>query len=175
MLQVIVPQDFDISSVLNRYPRRFGSLKVSFIPQSQIPTAGEGTKRRKITMTRWLNVGSSRNPSESPTHAVPSGSGYGNLVSFNTTGTLPGPGLAIGSSVQARNRVYLTLPTHLITQALTDSELDWSWPESGLQDVRIVAGGNDVDLGRIAKTFHTDARTFPDGFKHEMREEHVII
>ncbi|KAK6858448.1 hypothetical protein PG995_006147 [Apiospora arundinis] len=190
MLQIIVPEDFDITSALNHYPRRFGSLKVSFILQSQIPTAGEANKRRKISWNGWRNVGTSRNPSEPPTHAVSSGSGNRNHVSSNPIGPLPGPNLAIGSSVKAhvnksnsqvrhhqaklglmtkrQDRVYLTLPTHLITQALTDSELDWNWPESGLQDVRLVAGDNDVDLGRIAKTFDTDARTFPDGFEHDV-------
>ncbi|KAK7995314.1 hypothetical protein PG990_014087 [Apiospora arundinis] len=190
MLQIIIPEDFDIASALNHYPRRFGSLKVSFISLSQIPTAGEATKRRNIPLTRWLNVGTGRNPSKPPTQKVLSRSIYGNLVSSDPTGPLPGPSLAIGSSVQAhvnrsntqvrhhqaklglmtkrQDRVYLTLPTHLITQALTDSELDWDWPESGLQDVRLVAGENDVDLGRIAKTFDTDARTFPDGFEHDV-------
>ncbi|KAK7959605.1 uncharacterized protein PG986_004459 [Apiospora aurea] len=189
MLQIIVPDEFDIYSAVNHYPGRFGGLQVSFIAQTQISTAGEASKRRKTSSTEWGHISAqTQNTMESSTSATPSGSGFGNLMS-NSPRPIADQGLSIGSSVraqvnngksknrsqaklglmtEAQNRFYLTLPTHLVTEALIDSKLDWEWPQSGLEEVRLVAGNNNAELGKVARTFDTDARVFPDGFEHDV-------
>ncbi|KAK8062441.1 hypothetical protein PG997_014538 [Apiospora hydei] len=189
MLQIIVPDEFDIYSALNYYPGRFGGLQVSFIAQTQTSTAGEASKYRKTSSTEWSHIFTQTyNTTESSTAATPSGSGFGNLVS-NSLRPIADQGLSIGSSVRAQvnngksknrpqaklglmtkaqNRVYLTLPTHLVTEALIDSKLDWEWPQSGFEEVRLVAGNNNAELGKVVRTFDTDARVFPDGFEHDV-------
>lgn len=65
-LQIIVPEDFDYESSIPSLPDQFGGLKVSFIPQSLYPTAGDPgatvTPSREIlrfdtfnSITRWIN------------------------------------------------------------------------------------------------------------------------
>ncbi|KAK8029914.1 hypothetical protein PG993_011205 [Apiospora rasikravindrae] len=180
MLQLIVPDHFDFSSAMNCYPGRFGGMKVSYVLQSQVPTAGETQDSTMASSTKSDNLG---DVFSIPTNSAPASTGS------NFTRASNERGLVVGSSVRAQvnetksrnryqaklglmtkalDRTYLTLPTHMITQALAGSKLDWRWPHSGFEDVSLVAGNNNTDLGKMAKTFDQNARSFPDGFEHDV-------
>ncbi|KAK7964133.1 hypothetical protein PG988_011107 [Apiospora saccharicola] len=153
MLQIIVPDGFDISSALNHYPGRFGGLQVSYVPQGQIPTAGEGNKRMKTSSTQWTHVASqTHNDIELSSTTTASGSGFGSLIPnpSRPTAEQGAPGKAWTNDQRP------------------NSDLDWMWPQSGFEDVRLIAGNSNVELGTVAKTFDTDAGAFPDGFEHDI-------
>ncbi|KAK8112789.1 hypothetical protein PG984_013315 [Apiospora sp. TS-2023a] len=189
MLQIIVPDDFDISTALNYYPGRFGGLKVSYAHHGQIPTAGEEHDLRETSSTHRSHlVSQTQDVMESSAAATPSGSGSSNLVP-KSSGSTTGQGLFIGCSVRAyipkeksryrhqaklglmtkaQTGIYLTLPTHLVTEVLNNSGLDWKWPRSGYDDVRLEAGNNHIELGPITNTFDPNAGESHDFWEHDV-------
>ncbi|GAB1312652.1 hypothetical protein MFIFM68171_02862 [Madurella fahalii] len=83
-LQVIVPDDFDYEHGLASLPREFGGLKVSFIPLSLYPTAGEGVSSTSTTMSATDQGGS--NSSQGPSSGMASTQAP---LSFGTTPSTP--------------------------------------------------------------------------------------
>ncbi|KAH7002501.1 hypothetical protein EDB80DRAFT_579151 [Ilyonectria destructans] len=74
-LQIIVPEDFDYESSISSLPDQFGGLKVSFIPQSLYPTAGDpgatGTASSITQSASGMAGASSTTATEEPSNQPP--------------------------------------------------------------------------------------------------------
>ncbi|KAH8683689.1 kinase-like domain-containing protein [Ilyonectria robusta] len=89
-LQIIVPEDFDYESSISSLPDEFGGLKVSFIPQSLYPTAGEPVATATPSSTTQsgsgMTGGSSTTATEEPSNQPPA---TRNLPIRRSTSTIP--------------------------------------------------------------------------------------
>lgn len=137
-LQIIVPDDFDYAYSLSHRPNEFGGLKVSYIPQSLTPTADRHAVNDSASSTSVVlreDIGGRQDNADT----LPPYSHISRPNTANNSGT-PKVGsrisirigksrfeerveAAIGVATSAHNKLYVTVPTHAITEAMKLSSL----------------------------------------------------
>jgi tetratricopeptide (TPR) repeat protein len=166
MLQLIIPEDFDIENALSCKPNEFGSLKVSYIHQSIIPTAEsqEGTfSGCLLTPLNVEAVASQRTQCPHPLQV----SDYTNMSSKHGKSRDISMDLKIGSMVhvcleglkaadrfqgkiglmtESNGQNHMVIPTHILTRALMATKSDRFPGDQWKDDIVVVAssGGREV-------------------------------
>jgi len=168
LLQIIVPDDFNFDYAQSHRPNEFGGLVVCFIRQSILPTAKESidaylsTNAPSSGQTSTTVSGESSTPSELPE------AGSSSMISTGKSAATTFK-LSIGSMVQANvngpkvterfqskiglmtisgDQYYLTVSTHMITQALTAANSSLFPGQSWMKDVTIVSSNGSLKVTR---------------------------
>ncbi|CAN9172211.1 unnamed protein product [Alternaria alternata] len=188
MLQLIIPEDFDIENALSRRPNEFGGLKVSYIHQSIVPTAESQKGTFSTSLQESFNVEAAASQHTRPSHSL--------HVSDNTSmssehgksrdGSMD---LKIGSLVRAcleglkaadlfqgkiglmtesNGQNHVVIPTHILTEALMATRSDRFPGDRWIDDMVVVASSGGQEIGHVTKTFDPLARRFPYGFEHDV-------
>lgn len=157
-LQIIIPDDFDYQYALSHRPREFGGLEVTYIMESMTPTAG-------ITSQASAEVPQTLTNAPMPTQLAPGASSTaGQSSAAHIDAMLK---LTIGSAIQASvkgtklkdryegriglmtrmgDRTFVTIPTHVVTSALTAAR-SASFPgDSWINDVQIVSSNGNKEV-----------------------------
>lgn len=157
-LQIIIPDDFDYQYALSHRPREFGGLEVTYIMESMTPTAG-------ITGQASVEVPQTLNNVSMPTESAPGASSTAGQSSASHIDAMLK--LTIGSAIQASvkgtklkdryegriglmtrmgDRTFVTIPTHVVTSALTAAR-SASFPGgSWINDVQIVSSNGNKEV-----------------------------
>lgn len=157
-LQIIIPNDFDYQYTLSHRPREFGGLEVTYIIESMTPTAG-------ITSQASVEVPQILNNVSIPTESTPGASSTAGQSSATHIDAMLK--LTIGSAIQASvkgtklkdryegriglmtrmgDRTFVTIPTHVVTSALTAAR-SASFPGgSWINDAQIVSSNGNKEV-----------------------------
>ncbi|KAM5346280.1 hypothetical protein ACJ41O_009285 [Fusarium nematophilum] len=175
-LQMIIPDDFDCEYALSHRPREFGGLEVSYILESMTPTAGMFSQ-------------ASERESQVSTVEVPESAPGPILEAAQSAPIDPMLRMGIGAAIQASvkggrqkdrfegrvgvmtrmgDRTFVTIPTHIVTSALTAAKSSSFPGESWTRDVQIFSSNGNRELGPISETFDPKAGHFPIGFIHDV-------
>jgi hypothetical protein len=163
-LQIIVPDDFDYAHALSHRPSQFGGLRISYIPQMLTPTADKSETTNSMT-----TVSASMSPEEDPRneeggHWVRSTRSPSSTSRLGSSNSRPGISIgsrarvtidgsnfkervegAIGVATMTECRHFLTVPTHLITEAMKLAKHSLSLVDLMQEKkVRLAAGSQDV-------------------------------
>jgi hypothetical protein len=156
LLQIMVPDEFDHEYAISHLPNEFGGLKVSYIPQALLSTTDQSSRPPPAATQVDVQGGTSTKQRTRPVSMVGQSTAVGSLS------------LSIGSTVRASlnnakvkgrfeaklgvrtqhtksKATYVTIPTHLITDALAASKTT-SIPENWAQDVKILVGSKDNEV-----------------------------
>jgi hypothetical protein len=178
-LQIIVPDDFDFDQALSHRPREFGGLNVSYILESVVPTAALPSQA-DVQQTTSTNLAPQTLPSSDPQstaiHAPSSSQGAPlKMVIGSTIQAFVGAHKAkerfegrVGVMTKSLDKSFLTIPTHVITSALTAAKTSSFPGDSWIGDVVISSSNGGQQLGPVAETFDPDANQFPLGFLHDI-------
>ncbi|KAI1861070.1 hypothetical protein JX265_009689 [Neoarthrinium moseri] len=183
-IQIIVPEDFDYSYALSHRPSRFGGLYVSYIPSIRTPTAERSQGNPALPAVT------------SPQPSVSSARTTGQQTAFTSSSPARRPGFSqrgktnvkIGSTVRltigdlrqreriegkigvktrmANGQHYLTIPTHMITEAIKLSKGPNFKSVIDREMAKVMFG--EQELGAVVQTFDSDAESFPNGFMHDV-------
>jgi len=166
MLQLIIPDDFDINNALSRKPNEFGGLKVSYIYQSIIPTAEsqEGTFSGSLQVPSDVETAASQrtrpshplqvsnNTNVSSEQGKSRGSSMDLKIGSMVHACLEGLKAAdrfqgkIGLMTESNGQNHMVMPTHVLTQALMATKSDRFPGDQWKEDMVVVAsnGGREV-------------------------------
>ncbi|XP_014551179.1 hypothetical protein COCVIDRAFT_113577 [Bipolaris victoriae FI3] len=120
-LQIIVNEDFDSTYALSHQPQTFGGLRVSYIQQTLRPSASRISEGSSVGTTK-----SSVSSTFSSQSATPCSTGptqqlrIGGVIKAKVKDSKKDSGKfqeRIGVMTECENRLYVTVPTHLITEA----------------------------------------------------------
>lgn len=166
-LQIIIPDDFEYEYALSHRPREFGGLEVSYIMESMTPTAGIASQVSEQVPQILTNT-------SMPPQSAPEFNAIDNQFPATHLDTILG--MTIGSAIQASvkgsklkdrfegrvglmtrvgDRTFVTIPTHVVTSALTAAK-SASFPgDSWINDVQIVSsnGNKEVEYPQLATNF----------------------
>jgi WD40 repeat protein len=166
MLQLIIPEDFDIENALSRKPNEFGGLKVSYIHRTIIPTAESQERTFSGSLQESLNVEAATSQHTRPSHSLHV-SDNTNMSSEHGESRDGSMDLKIGSIVRAcleglkaadlfqgkiglmtesNGQNHVVIPTHILTEALMATKSDRFPGDQWIDDMLVVAssGGRDV-------------------------------
>ncbi|KAH6984366.1 hypothetical protein BKA56DRAFT_481371 [Ilyonectria sp. MPI-CAGE-AT-0026] len=172
-LQIIVPEDFDYESSVSSLPDEFGGLKVSFIPQSLYPTAGEpGTTATPSSTTQLPIRPSTPTPTEDPANQGITVNFKGSLgstvravVKGGKSKTLfEGKIGVLVTPVAGDNRKFATVPTHVFTSACNVSKMSSTEIGDWIDLVSVQSTSTSTDLGNLVQVFDPCPQSFPIGF-----------
>ncbi len=184
MLQIMVPEDFDMEYALSHRPNVFGGLRVSYINQDMVPTVKEPGD--DLGSTTSVNTGPSASTIfTQPTEARSSFSSvYSRARSSMTESSLmphsatESTKLKLGSTVQAEvkkskakerfsgkiglvttcnDRRYMIVSTHMLTQALLGAKSDSFPGHAWTKDVAVVSSNGRTHV-RIPRRQFTPRR-----------------
>jgi tetratricopeptide (TPR) repeat protein len=166
MLQLIIPEDFDIENALSHKPNEFGSLKVSYIHQSIIPTAEsqEGTFSGSLQEPPNVEAATSQhtrpsyplqvcdNTSTSSEHGKSRDGSmdlkigsmvHACMIGLKAVNRFQGK---IGLMTESNGQNHMVIPTHILTQALMATKSDRFPGDQWKDDIVVVAssGGREV-------------------------------
>lgn len=164
-LQVLMPDDFDYEEGVPSFPSEFGGLKVSLIPESACPTAGEASASTPTTTTTSTRTRFERmfgQSSAQSTSAQTTGSSSdlftntaGITVGCAVRAIVPGSkskrrfegktGVAI-SPRDDNSKKYVTIPTHLMTDAIIASKTRSLDSDTWKKDVKICVASNSAEV-----------------------------
>lgn len=165
-LQVIMPDDFDYEEGVPSLPSEFGGLKVSLIPETVCPTAGEASASNPATTTM-----STRQRFESlfgPSPAQSATAGPAGHPSANAVGVSAGCAIrAIVSRSKSKQRFegktgvaitpkddnskkYITIPTHLLTDAVIASKTVSLDSDAWRKEVKVCVASNSVEVSHLS-------------------------
>ncbi|KAK5662110.1 hypothetical protein OQA88_8015 [Cercophora sp. LCS_1] len=167
-IQVIMPDDFDFEEGLSRLPCEVGGLKVSFIRQSVYPTAGfEASSSIDSSDASMSDLGTSPLLNQ-PNEASVIKTGGANVTARfkcesrssigvfmagrRSTGFHEGK---FGVLVQLRyagGQTFATVPTHLLTAAMSDSKTGIIEPQDWTPMVRVQIRACNLELGAVARS-----------------------
>ncbi|CAN9279062.1 unnamed protein product [Alternaria sp. RS040] len=188
LLQVIVPEDYDTSWASSHLPHKYGGLKVCYIEQNLEPTMLPSATDTSRVMTSGSPVGSHGisglfRPASLPSQSV---TRYPSLKLNDFIEARP---LSNHRRERFSGRVGLrvaragleplvVMSTHVITEAiLAKSHRDTilgRGPENRFKKLvddwneHVEIWARDRKIGTIAKTFDTEVKLYPAGFKHDI-------
>lgn len=165
-LQIIMPDDFDYEEGVPAFPIEFGGLKVSLIPETVLPTAGQTSASSPAATTaststrfeRMFGQGSAQS-SVAGSAARPSANATGISVGSTIRAIVPGSKSKqrfegkIGVAVTPRDdnsKKYVTIPTHLLTDAVLASKTMSLDSETWRKDVKVCIASNSVEVSRLS-------------------------
>lgn len=164
-LQIIMPDDFDYEEGMPSLPSEFGGLKVSLIPETVCPTAGEASASSPATTATWTRTRFERL--------------FGQSSAQNTVAGSVGPpstridGVSVGCAVRAivpgskskqrfegkigvaitprddNSKKYVTIPTHLLTDAVIASKTMSLDSDTWRKDVKVCVASNSVEVSHL--------------------------
>jgi WD40 repeat protein len=166
MLQLIIPEDFDIENALSCKPNEFGGLRVSYIRRSIIPTAESQERTFCGPLQESFNVEAAASKHTRPSHSLHV-SDYTNMSSEHGKSREGSMDLKIGSMVRAcleglkaadifqgkiglmtesNGQNHVVIPTHILTEALMATKSDRFPGDQWIDDMVVVvsSGGREV-------------------------------
>lgn len=184
-LQVIMPDGFDYEESVPSLPSEFGGLKVSLIPETVCPTAGEAsasspsttTTSTRTTLERIFGQSSSQSTVADPVRATgpvvnPPANAVGVSVGCAIRATVPGSKSKqrfegkTGVAICWRNnssKKYITIPTHLLTDAVIASKTTSLDSDTWKQDVKVCVASNSAEVSHLIRfrcSIASDLRVF---------------
>lgn len=188
MLQVIVPEEFDYEHGLSHRPNSFGRLRVSYVCHNMFPTAQEGsagsasaiqpaTPGQLLSTNPWSSLGRKKH-SNSVYQPQLNQSSLSRLELGSTIQVrVEKPKVAnqndrfrskIGLRTRCNDKEYLVISSHVLTQALQASKSECFPGPEWAKEVTVISSDGGEELGNVPQTFDPDARTFPQGFQHDV-------
>ncbi|KAI7783886.1 hypothetical protein LA080_011148 [Diaporthe eres] len=189
-LQVLMPDGFDYEPSMPSFPSEFGGLKVSLIPETVCPTAGEASEPTPTTTATSTRTRFERifGQSSSPSTVVGSARAIASAGNPSANTAVVSVGCAIraivpGSKSKLRfegktgvavtprddnSKKYITIPTHLLTDAVLASKTISLDSDAWTKDVKVCIASNSVELGEVTAVFDHDPKSFPIGFSHDI-------
>lgn len=172
-LQVIMPNGFDYEEGITSLPSEFGGLKVSLIPETACPTAGEAlasgpsttTTSKRTAFERIFGQSSSEGPVTGPVRATgsvvnPPANAVGVSVGCAIRAIVPGSkskqrfegktGIVI-SPRDDSSKKYITIPTHLLTDAVIASKTMSLDSDNWRNDVKVCVASNSAEVGHLIR------------------------
>ncbi|KAG6365290.1 hypothetical protein INS49_006899 [Diaporthe citri] len=183
-LQVIMPDDFDYEEGIPSLPSEFGGLKVSLIPETVCPTAGEASASSPATTAMSTRQRFERLFGPSPAQGAVAG--LAGHPSANAVGVSVGCAIrAIVSGSKSKQRFegktgvaitptddnskkYITIPTHLLTDAVIASKTMSLDSDAWRKEVKVCVASNSVEMGEVTTIFDQEPKSFPVGFSHDV-------
>ncbi|KAF2676377.1 hypothetical protein K458DRAFT_468522 [Lentithecium fluviatile CBS 122367] len=190
LLQIVVPEDFDIERASSHMPTTYGGLNVCYIPQTMVPTMKHCNLRYPTEFRTLGNLGlgllnifgPSRPSNRSTVRSLPLN------ACIEAKAKLPhrkeGYAGRIGLKVMWRgdSSPYLFMSTHIITEAiLAKSHMVWmfGWIRDRFEKLRddwndhveIWASNRKIRCDHpilVEKTFDHKPELYPNGFKHDI-------
>lgn len=163
-LQVIMPDDFDYEEGVPNFPTEFGGLKVSLIPETVCPTTGEAsasnpTTTTTSTRTRFERIfgQSSAQSSVAGSSGRPSIDATGISVGSTIRAIVPGSKSKqrfegkIGVAITPRDDVskkYITIPTHLLTDAVIASKTMSLDSDTWRKDIKVCVASTSAEVSQ---------------------------
>lgn len=170
-LQVIMPDGFDYEEGVHSLPSEFGGLKVSLIPETICPTAGEASVSSPSTTTtstrtafeRIFGQSSSQGAVTGPVSATgpvlnPPANAVGVSVGCAIRAIVPGSkpkqrfegktGVAI-SPRDDSSKKYITIPTHLLTDAVIASKITSLDSDTWRDGVKVCVASNSAEVSHL--------------------------
>lgn len=166
-LQIIMPDGFDYEESVPSLPSEYGGLKVSLIPEAVCPTAGEPSASSPSTTTTSTRTAIERilgqNSSQSTVAGPARTSGAAGIHLTNTIG------ISVGCSIRAivprskskqrfegktgvvvsphddGSKKYITIPTHLLTDAIMASKTTSLDSDTWRDDVNVCVASNSAE------------------------------
>jgi len=136
-LQIHIPENFDLEWALSHQPQIYGGLKVSYIYQTMIPTALESVSIVKSK---------SRKPAQ-PT--LKPRLTFNHEIKVRLRDSITDESFAgrvgLKTSLKANSKVYLTIPTHLITNAMAAQKKHQSFFSKVNKNVQTYLRGEWMD------------------------------
>ncbi|KAJ5026486.1 hypothetical protein PSV08DRAFT_160270, partial [Bipolaris maydis] len=156
-LQIIVDEGFDSTDTLSHKPQTFGGPRVSYIQQTTRPCVS----RTSISFNAEANQSST-----STTTMLCIGGLIKARISGSKSSAVDFEG-RIGVMTKFEGRLYVTVSTHMGTEAWLSTKkvanLDVSWKDN----VKLYSAGGTIKDARIALTFDPETGVFPIGFLHD--------
>lgn len=165
-LQVMMPGDFNYEEGIASLPSEFGGLKVSLIPETVCPTAGEASASSPATTTTSTRTRFERMFGQSSAQTAIAGPA--NTHSANAVGVsvgcairaiVPGSkskqrfegktGVAI-TPTNDNSKKYITIPTHLLTDAVIASKTTSVNSDAWKKDVKVCVASNSVEVSPLS-------------------------
>jgi hypothetical protein len=171
-LQVIMPDEFDYEQGLQSLPCEFGGLKVSLVPETVCPTAGElsvssPTTTTTSTRTAFERIFGQSAPqtdvagparTEGPLANAPANA-VGVSVGCTVRAVVSGSkskqrfegktGVAI-SPLDDNSKKFITIPTHLLTDAVLASKTTNLDSDTWRTDVKVCVASNSVEVSQLS-------------------------
>lgn len=176
VLQVLMPDGFDYEQGVPGFPSEFGGLKVSLVPETVCPTAGEASESTPTTTATSTRTRFERIFGQSSSQSTVVGSAGAIASAGNPSATIPvvSVGCAIraivpGSKSKQRfegktgvaitprdddSKKYITIPTHLLTDAVVASKTISLDSEAWTKDVKVCIASNSVEVSHLS-IFHS--------------------
>lgn len=165
-LQVIMPDDFDYEEGVPSLPSKFGGLKVSLIPETACPTAGEASASSPATTATSTKTRFERLFGQSPAQSTvasstghPSSSTAGVSVGCAVRAIVPGSkskqrfegktGVAV-TPRDDNSKKFITIPTHLLTDAVIASKTMSLDSEAWRKEVKVCVASNSVEVSYLS-------------------------
>lgn len=161
-LQVIMPGDFNYEEGIPGLPSDFGGLKVSLIPETVCPTAGEASASSPTTTTTSTRTRFERIFGHSSAHSSVAGSAghsstdaFGISVGSTIRAIVPGSKSKqrfegkIGVAITPRDDIskkYITTPTHLLTDAVIASKTMSLDSDAWRKDVKVCVASTSAEV-----------------------------
>lgn len=164
-LQVIMPDDFDYEEGIPNFPTEFGGLKVSLIPETVCPTAGDASASSQATTATSTRTRIERMFGQSSAQSSVTGSA--GLPSATATGISVGSAIRavvpdskskqrfegkIGVAITPRDdnaKKYITVPTHILTDAVLASKTMSLDSDMWRKDVKVCVASNSVEVSHL--------------------------
>jgi hypothetical protein len=183
LLQVIVPEGFDILWASSHMPHKYGGLQVCYIPQTKEPTMLPSTiataETKPTVSSRSSSLSNILRQSRPPTGTSTPALKLNDFIEARILASHRKDRYSarIGLQVAKLGQPYLVMSTHVITEAILAksqrapffpqrrsrfNKLDDDWNKH----VEIWAGNEK--LGSIDRSFDDEADIYPNGFRHDV-------
>lgn len=172
-LQVIMPEGFDYEEGIPSLPSEFGGLKVSLIPETACPTAGEASASSPSTATTSTRTAFERIFGQSSSQSAEAGPARAGGPVVNPP--VNAVGVSVGCAVRAivpgskskqrfegktgvaicwrddSSKKYITIPTHLLTDAVIASKTSSLDSDTWKQDVKVCVASNSAEVSQLIR------------------------
>jgi len=184
LLQIIVPENFDVEWAASHLPHWYGGLKVCYIEQTLEPTMSPlsaiAKPHSKSTLSfKGSDIYSIFKASHSSSDKLGLPLTLNGYIEARPNGTRRKEKYAarIGLQVAKAGEPYLVMSTHVITQAILAKshrisifhrsrsrfgKLDDDWNE------HVSIWADNERIGTIGKSFDEEAEIYPNGFRHDV-------
>ncbi|KAF2468747.1 uncharacterized protein BDR25DRAFT_289612 [Lindgomyces ingoldianus] len=180
LIQIIVPEEFDIEWASSHLPHKYGGLRICYIPQSMTPTmVTSETETMQSETSQSSGLSSARRLFRPSSTSFTQALHLNDFIEAHTKSTLKEGKFAgrIGLRTSKCGNPYILMSTHVITEAILakshhlsifnrrrnayeNLERDWN------ECVEIWAGNEKI--GTVDKSFDANAGVFPNGFMHDI-------
>jgi hypothetical protein len=159
MLQIIVPGDFDFEHALSHRPREFAGLQVSYIHESLASTASIASQT-SLGASRLVAQAEPSTSTAIPTQPIssstkpslvrPSSSSMtiGSTVHASVKGSKSRERFEahVGLMTKAGDKIYVTIPTHLVTDAVRGANPALIPGSTWMKDVQIFSSTRNKEV-----------------------------